>query len=302
MRCASVLTLLILISAAPAAAQRAIPASSASVIADAAHLMDRVAEELWPGWGAAPSQFLLVTDSIEFFLRAPQTGEVTWQRPRIFPPTFLATFPAVGGIPTIVIGTPERTQLPRERWILTALHEHFHQFEYTRPDYYSRLAALGLARGDSTGMWALNFPFPYDSAPIAAAVHRWAVALHEALAAPESGLQAATGRARDAKSALDALLAPDDRKYLDFQLWQEGVPRWMELAGARAGARAGLITPEALAWQEHRLLSDLDGVDLVAQHRVVVYSLGAAVAELREREGKDWRKSYFERMFEPDPR
>jgi hypothetical protein len=149
-------------------------------------------------------------------------------------------------------------------------------------------------------MWALNFPFPYDSAPVAAAVRRWADALHAALAAPSSERSAATAKAREAKRALDAMLAPDDRKYLDFQLWQEGVPRWIELAGARAGARAGLITPEALAWQEHRLLSDLEGIDLVAQHRVVVYSLGAAVAELRDREDRNWRGKYFERMFEPE--
>jgi hypothetical protein len=302
MRSFGTAALLALSIAVPLHAQEPIPPSTAAAIADATTLMDRVAEEVWPGWGAAPTQLLLVTDSVEYFFKAPGSGEVVWRRPRLFPPTFLATFPAVGGVPTIVIGTPERTGLPRDRWILTLLHEHFHQFEYTRPDYYTRLAALGLARGDTTGMWALNFPFPYDSLPIQGAVHQWAMALHDALLAPEAGRAAATQRARDAKRALDRSLATDDRKYFDFQLWQEGVPRWIELATARAGARAGLVADSTLAWQEGRLVRALTTIDLKEQHREVVYALGAAVAELLEREGKGWKSRYFERMFESDPR
>jgi hypothetical protein len=286
---------------APLAAQQPIPPGTAAAIADATELMDQVTEKVWPGWGGAPTKILLITDSIEFFLRVPRSGEVVWRRPRVFPPTLLATFPAVDGVPTIVIGTPERTGLPRDRWILTVLHEHFHQFEYSRPDYYPRLAALGLARGDTTGMWALNFPFPYDSLPIQNAVHRWALALHDALLAPQTARVGATQRAADAKVSLDAMLAPDDRRYLDFQIWQEGVPRWIELATARAGARAGLISDSTLAWQEDRIVTALTRVDLAQQHREVVYSLGAAMAELLEREGNDWKGRYFDRMFELDP-
>jgi hypothetical protein len=182
------------------------------------------------------------------------------------------------------------------------MHEHFHQFEYTRPDYYTRLAALGLARGDTTGMWALNFPFPYDSAPIAAAVKRWALAMQVALLqARQAGGWMDVRPVRAARMALDSLLAPDDRRYLDFQLWQEGVPRWIELATARAGAHAGLVSAETVAWQEHRLLADLDSIDLVQERRVVVYALGAAMAELLERGGTEWKGRYFDKMFELDP-
>jgi hypothetical protein len=295
-----VLITLVLTGVVPVSAQQPIPPATVSAIAAATRLMDQVAKKVWPGWESAPTQLLLVTDSTEFFLQRPRTGEVTWRRPRIFSPTFLATFPAVGGVPTIVIGTPERTGLPPDRWILTVQHEHFHQFEYTRPDYYTRLAALGLAHGDTTGMWALNFPFPYDSLSIQIGVRQWAVALHEALLAPDATRAAATARARAAKRALDAMLAPDDRKYLDFQLWQEGVPRWIELAMARAGARNGLVSDSTLAWQEDRIVTTLTKVDLGRQHREVVYALGAAVAELLERGGKDWKGRYFERMFELD--
>lgn len=285
----------------PAVAQAPLPATAAAAIGDASRILDRVGDRIWPGWSAAPSQLLLVTDSSELFLPELSATAATWSRQRIFPPTFQATFPAVGGIPTIVIGTPEGTRTPRDRWALTVLHEHFHQLQYSHPDYYARLNALGLARGDTTGMWALNFPFPYDSAPIQAAVKRWANMLHAALAGEPRDRANLAARAREAKRSLDALLAPDDRKYFDFQLWQEGVPRWIELAGAREGFRAGLVERSTFEWQERRLVDDLARIDLGRDKRVVVYALGAAVAELMEWEGAGWRGRYFERMFDLGP-
>jgi hypothetical protein len=266
-------------------------------IPGAFRLLDRVGGSVWPGWGNAPTQLLLVTDSAERFYQEPRNGTITWSRKRIFSPRFQATFPAVGGVPTIVIGTPEGTGTPADRWVLVVLHEHFHQLQYSRPDYYTRLAALGLARGDTTGMWALNFPFPYDSAAVRGAVRRWAVAMQAALRAKGAALEAAYADARDRKRTLDALLSDDDRRYFDFQLWQEGVPRWIELATAREGHRAGLVADSTLAWQVARLLDDLGRIDLGAQRREVVYALGAAMAELMERRGVKWKERYFERMF-----
>jgi hypothetical protein len=240
---------------------------------------------------------LLVSDSVERYFADPASGVPAWSRSPRFPSTMRATFPAVEGRPTIVIGTPRGTGLPPERWELTVAHEHFHQFQYSRPDYYSRLNALGLAHGDTTGMWALQFPFPYDSAPVQAAVRRWAGALRDALMASPTRREDARARVREARRALDALLAPEERRYLDFQLWQEGVPRWIELAVARAAVGEGTLPHAALAWQEDRLVNALQGLDLGRDRREVVYPLGAALAELLDREGSAWKTRYFERMF-----
>ena len=102
----------------PVASGQALPAAPAAAIREAATLCARICEEVWPGWSAAPTQLLLVTDSTEYFLPGIDVSQPAWSRRRIFPPTFLATFPAVGGVPTIVIGTPERTGLPQDRWVL----------------------------------------------------------------------------------------------------------------------------------------------------------------------------------------
>jgi hypothetical protein len=112
----------------------------------------------WPGWRRAPFALLLVTDSAEYLMGHPRpTAEFTGaahdsvlgldvrSRARVFAPTLLATFPAVGELPTIVVGTPERTGKSSAEWILALLHEHFHQWQYSLPDYYRRTQGLDLS-------------------------------------------------------------------------------------------------------------------------------------------------------------
>ncbi|HET7041725.1 MAG TPA: hypothetical protein VFI13_06890 [Gemmatimonadales bacterium] len=293
------LSLVLALGVVPAAEGQALPAGVDSGVALASRLAQTSGDRLWPGWSDAPSQLLIIGDSVESFVPAFGAA-VKWTRPRVFPPAIQATFPAVDGVPTIVIGPPAASHQPVERWALTLLHEHLHQLQYSRPDYYPRLAALDLARGDSTGMWALNFPFPYDSAPVAAALQRWAAAMASALRASAAGGRLDLREVRASRAALDALLAPDDLRYLNFQLWQEGVPRWTELAIARDGVAHGLIGAGELQWQQDRVVGGLERLDPAGDRRVIVYALGAAVAELLTREGKPWRQTYFDRMFELD--
>src|SRR5687767_4715561 len=163
-------------------------------LAEARRLIAAVADSVWPGWSAAPSALLLVTPDREFLLWHPQPSadyerighdsllaSDVHARPRRFSPTLAATFPAVGGVPTIVIGTAERTGKRSTAWVLTIAHEHFHQWQNSHREYYARVAALDLAGGDSSGMWMLNYPFPYSSPVVSGAFAAMAGALRAAL-------------------------------------------------------------------------------------------------------------------------
>src|SRR5262249_50802312 len=146
-------------------------------IAEAFRLADALGNRIWPNWDRAPFAVLLVTPDHEFLIRHLQpskdftlVGEdavlkcKVWQRPRKYPTHFLATFPAVGGGSTVVIGQAENTEAKDStRWVITLLHEHFHQLQDSQPRFYAEVDALGLARGDMTGMWMLNYPFPYTT-------------------------------------------------------------------------------------------------------------------------------------------
>jgi hypothetical protein len=236
-------------------------------------------------------------------------GEVL-VRPRTMAPGLLATFPAVGGMPTIVVGTPAATGKSSTAWVLTILHEHFHQLQTSRPGYYAGVDALGLARGDQTGMWMLNYAFPYDSAAVRTRFAALADVLGSALT---GGNASAHWRAvADARAALRATLAADDERYLAFQMWQEGVARYTELQAARWAAAhhepgaAFRALPDftayasAAATLEAELRRELRDVPLERSRRVAFYPAGAATALLLDEVAPGWRTRYFERGYSLD--
>jgi hypothetical protein len=263
---------------------------------------------------------LLVTEDREYLVRHPkpsadftragydsllQSDVLT--RPRVFAPALLSTFPAVGGIPTIVIGKASATSKSSTAWVLTLLHEHFHQLQMTQPGYYAGVNALGLARGDQSGMWMLNYAFPYDSTVAQA---RFAE-LTDVLRAFDPARADASMLAKivDARDKLRSALAADDARYLDFQMWQEGVARYTELAIARRAAAqyspsaafAALpdFTPygDAAASLEKAIRSGLESNPLQRQRRVAFYAAGAAFAEALATQREDWRPSYWSTPF-----
>ncbi|MBK8552388.1 MAG: hypothetical protein IPL53_15500 [Ignavibacteria bacterium] len=147
-------------------------------IKEALRIFEESGDSVWKDWDRAPFAIILVTNKNEYLMNHSDPtqdfkpigfdsviGSEIYTRPRRFSNNFLATFPAVNGISTIVVGLPENTSRTSLDWIITILHEHFHQLQGTHPDYYARVEALDLAGDDKSGMWMLNYNFPYkDSA------------------------------------------------------------------------------------------------------------------------------------------
>ena len=322
-------------SVAPAAATAAVaratvpalPEADRVRIAEAFRIAGQLGDSVWAGWREVPFAVLLVTPSHEFLLRHPRPtpdfalvgrdsllGDV-YARPRVFLPTLEATFPAVGGVSTVVMGDAERTRKGSSAWVLTLLHEHFHQLQTTRPGYYAAVNALGLARGDTTGMWMLNYAFPYDSAVVQERFSALAAAAASAIEAPPAN--PADGAARlaavaAARDRLRAALPADDYRYLAFQLWQEGVARYTEYALARLAARRYEPTPAFRALPDYRPFADearrvRDGIvagarpsTLGTAKRVALYPAGAALALLLDDGAPGWRSRYFAHPFSLD--
>jgi hypothetical protein len=287
-----------------------------------ARRLAQVSDRAWPGWGHTAFQVLLVGDSAEFLFgpeRAPRDfaslgydtvlASEVWTRPRRFPPTLLATFPAVGGVPTVVIGSAERTGKSSTAWVLTLLHEHFHQWQYSQPDYYAGISRLDLAHGDTTGRWMLDYPFPYDSAPVQRAMRRLATTLVRALETPAGARDKALKDVIVARDTLQSRLNAADYRYFEFQLWQEGVARFIQYAAARAAAEAGEPSAEFRRLPDYEpysraaetgpiaLRRELEQLDLARQRRVAFYPVGAAVALLLEQTRVDWKRAYARRPF-----
>jgi hypothetical protein len=288
-------------------------------INEAFHLNDQLSDRVWPGWRKTPFAVLLLTDDYEFLLGHPQPpADFTaagndpllktkvYYRKRTMPPNLQATFP-IGGTPTVVIGQAENTQSKTStRWVVTLMHEHFHQLQYSQPDYQESTLGLKLTRGDQSGMWMLNYAFPYKSEEVnkayGAMCERLAVALDDKQAMP---LAERVSAYLDARDQFRQAISEDDYKYFGFQLWQEGIARYTEyriaaLAASHYRPTAAFralkdFTPysDVATKMRARIQAEIEKPALSEHEREVVYGFGAAEALLLDRARRDWRRRYF---------
>jgi hypothetical protein len=225
-------------------------------------------------------------------------------RARTVAPNLRATFPLLGGPPLVVVGRPQATGLDPTAWETMVLHEHFHQLQMADSDYHADVAALGLAGGDETGRWMLDFPFPYDDPEASARFTLLCAAIRAALI--DGGPTAPVARA---VSALAEVLPEDAYRYLGFQLWQEGVARYVQYRVALMAAERFQPSPAFRALADYRpfssvaaelrreLLAELAEPRLAERRRVAFYAAGAGMAMLLDRVSPGWQRGYLERKF-----
>ncbi|NBC85358.1 MAG: hypothetical protein GVY25_04110 [Bacteroidetes bacterium] len=292
-------------------------------IAEVYRLAEAVQDSMWNGWSEAPFALLLVTPEHEYLVHHPKPSEdfrsvrydsliqsVIYVRERVYSTSLLASFPAVGGVPTIVIGQPENTGKSSTFWVLTALHEHFHQFQSSRPGHFEAVDALDLSAADETSMWMLNYPFPYDSTIVVERFVDWKATLLAALRdANTPDFDDRLSAALESRARLQKVLEEDDYKYLSFQLWQEGVARYTEYKVAKAATRyrateafksLGDFVPfEQASDSIYRdIMQGLTDSSLDKHERVAFYPAGAAEAMLLDVANPEWKQQYFEERFD----
>jgi len=306
-----------------------LPEQDRTRIAEAFRLGDTLSKKVWKDWNKTPFAVLLVTRDTEFLIRHPKPSKdfteigydallkskIYWRK-RVFDKSFLATFPAVGGSPvsTIVVGQAENTWVKTSTpWVATLLHEHFHQFQDSQTGMYDELLALDLANGDTTGMWMLNYPFPYKNAKTGEDFGKLALQLATTLE---------TKSKRDFKSELkiylkmrrefNASLKSNDYKYLSMQFWKEGIARYTEykIAQLAAGNYKPLAEFKKLKdfkpyaevaenWRK-QIIESLKAMHLEKMEREVAYSFGAGEAMLLDRAKIVWKPRYLNSKFYVD--
>lgn len=311
---------------APAQDQPRLAPTDRTRLAEAFRLGDQIGDRVWPGWSKAPFAVLLVTPDTEFLIRHPKPSEDftkigydallksnVYQRKRIFDTGLLATFPAVGGISTIVVGQAENTFIKTSTsWVVILLHEHFHQMQDSQPDFYTAVNALNLQRGDQSGSWMLNYAFPYDRKEVQDQFVLMSQLLADAINAGED-VRAPNAKVRaylEARQKFQTMLAPDDYKYISFQFWKEGIARYTEYRVAQLAATKFKPSKEFQALPDYKPLADvaretrerifrqLAKQKLAESKREVVYSYGAAEGLLLDRITPGWRRKYFDEKFD----
>ncbi len=318
---------LVLLAATADAQSPAFPEQDRVRIAEAMRLANKLGNRIWPDWDKAPFAVLLVTRDHEYLIHHPKPSddfkalgkdailnENVWMRKRQFSPNLLATFPAVGGVPTIVIGQAESTSSNTStRWVITLLHEHFHQLQMSQSRYYAELDSLKLAGSDKSGMWMLNYPFPYEDAKVKDQFATMAKLLADALHSRQTAnFDKELKLYLDAKKKFRSLVSARDYKYLAFQTWQEGIARYTEYQVASLAAKdyeptkAFKSLKDFMPFEDEakRILvnieKELRSVQLDKSKRVAFYALGAAEGLVLDVAKPDWRKRYFTEKFSLD--
>lgn len=291
-------------------------------IKEAITISQKFGDKIWNGINNVPFVVLLVTDSVEFLVNHPYPSEdfklseedkllktKIFYRERKFPNWYLATFPAVNGVNCIVVGTPEKTNKNSTNWVITLLHEHFHQYQFTSKNYYEEVKKLDLSGGDETGMWQLNYPFPYENLEVIDQFNKYKSALLNTVSNVEK-----KHFNKDFKKYLRQRikfknsLKPSDYRYFSFQIWQEGIARFTEYKFLQELEN---YTPsneieqlkDFVSFKDFKnkfYLSELKSLStsiLEKDKRISFYAIGLAEGILLDKKNPKWQEKYLSNKF-----
>jgi hypothetical protein len=291
-------------------------------IKEAITISNLYSDAVWKGMAEVPFVVLLITDSVEFLINHPYPSadfkiseedsilktKILYRKQQ-YNKSFLATFPAVNGVNCIVVGTPENTGKYSTDWIITLLHEHFHQYQYTQKDYYTSVKALDLSGGDESGMWQLNYPFPYDSLPVSSQYEKYSTALSAAVSAiGTNNFKAAIKKISSERKKLMQSIKAADYRYISFQLWQEGIARYTEykflqlLENYKPSKEVSAL-PDFISFKNFKEeflkshLASVTALKLDKEKRVCFYDIGMAEGILLDALNPQWRSKYLSNKF-----
>lgn len=318
-------TLLIKVTLVHAKESIDIPNEDKIRIKEAMQIAEKFSDSVWPGFSKIPFTMILITDEHEFLIDHPNpSNDFTFlkkdeilqldifYRKQQYNKGLLATFPAVNGVNCIVIGTPKNTGLNSTEWIITLLHEHFHQYQYNAPNYHQDALKLGLSNGDETGMWQLNYPFPYGDRNVIRAYESYTAQLAKTLENLDGkSFQKQHKKLLQKRKGLEKTLSTNDYKYLQFQWYQEGVARFTEHAFLRLLAASGYAPMEEIGFLDDFIpydiylkefykkhVNNITHLDLHSSKRVTVYDVGFAESLIIQKTNPNWTHDYLDHKFD----
>ncbi len=293
-------------------------------IAEAIKISKKYSNSVWKDFNKTPFTLILVTEEYEFLINHPNPTKdfifleydsllesKIFYRKTQFNTSFLATFPAVNGVNCIVVGTPENTNRNSTEWIITLLHEHFHKYVYDSPNYYNAVNNLDLANGDTTGMWMLNYPFPYDNKKVSTLYNAYTTSLKELTEIKNPTSEAFKDSYKTYftnRQKFKASISDSDYRYFSFQLWQEGIARYTEMKLLKAMTKYK-PSDTIINMDDHvdfntyakqmlkKETAKLEGFKLEEQKRVCFYSVGMAEGLVLDKLNPIWKSNYLSNIF-----
>ena len=174
---------------------------------------------------------------------------------------------------------------------------------------FENVEDLNLSNGDQTGMWMINYPFPYDSLPVIKQYKLYTQALDKTITNIHTkNYNSYLKQYLIERKKFKDKLSPADYRYFSFQIWQEGLARYteynfLELLANYKPSKEILALPDFMPFSElklkmyHNETENLLENKLNETKRVCFYSIGFAEGILLDRINKSWRKKYLTDKF-----
>lgn len=302
-----------------------LPPEDAALIAEAFHLRKTLGGKVWRGWDEATTPLLYVKDQYEFAIGFPSNtggfkalaplgylqGLSLQARGRTFPHNIAAALD-VEGVNAVVIGSPDRTGKQPNQWVITAVHEMFHVWQFANGSG-SKIADLNLGSGEDAS-WQINFPFPYKDEEVMRLIHLQGYLVFLASSAKDlNDARYNGGTAIDALKVYKAYLRSLDASqklygYSQFQEWDEGVAFYTEYRMAELAAanyKPSASAREIRDFKSYRKVWDetyknriflVKHAGRAARSRTAFYHLGLGKALLLDWLMPDWKSRYFTRQ------
>lgn len=272
-----------------------------------------VGPKLWSGWNNYEQGILFVDEKYEFlfghkkipkeFNKACYIKEIgrLWYRKRFFDKRMEASFPAFSMEPTIVIGSVENTNSKTStEWLSILLHERFHQVQYSQPNYYKYVNDIKPSSAKD-GSWMLNYQFPYSDKKLLALFKKLGRSL---LKAVDSKNESDYLEYKKIKGSISKRLKRDDLSYMNFQIWQEGIARYVEIQSLKKMSEEYFsdefkklkdfeLPQSVLSRKLKRIRKKLSHLDLGKQKRGAFYVLGLYEGLALDIFKSEWKERYL---------
>lgn len=284
-----------------------------AMIAEAQKIVRTWGDAVWTGFSQTPLPILLVDPEQEtLFCGAPTAGFAaadfdaitqcsTQTRRRELPVDISAAADLDGSQLIIQMGLPAALDGSEADWIVTFLHEAFHQHQDTLPGYAPALERIRKQLERTGPQWMLDYPFPYGDPEVKKAFSQLtASALRFLESRTDQEADAAIAEYTRARIRAEQAIAADDWLYYEFQVGHEGVARWTEL---KLAALAGETRNDIAAIAQDRneglavSLRAIDQQGVAVWKRSVFYVLGAIEAMMLDRVRPQWRRDYASDPF-----
>lgn len=293
--------------------QAQIPLTGVLSLEDRQHLsrsfavIDEHKSHIWPNWVDTPKDIVIQNEKYRMEIKSSPISDASnryWafqfnrihisQKKRTITPVH--TLALEGKNPQIIVSREFFEQAPRAFWLGTLAHEHFHQWQMSRSNYFDAVTKLSINNNYSNCGWMIDYPFPFHQD----AVGKILIELSSLHRLKDVEPKQKMDIIHRSLNQLKTILSKEEWDYVAFQIWQEGIARYVEYTflnellqkEQRRNPQDGSMTAQLQTYISH-LFEPATSIAF-PMNREIFYRIGLGIGLVLEqqKEGSNWKEIY----------